>query len=302
MKRVLLTGASGFIGRQAIPLLIERGYDMHAVRSQDHRSEPGVTWHTADLLDRSARRTLMEAVKPTHVLHLAWIATPGIYWTSPLNDDWKIATLDLLALAREHGAERFVGAGSCAEYNWTGDGHCDERSTPLEAATPYGQAKAATGQAVCAERGVSTAWARVFLLYGPHEHPKRLVSSVIRSLLQGERAACSHGAQIRDFLHVRDVAGAMVELLESGVTGPVNVASGVPVALREVVEEIGRQVGKSDLIDVGAVTPSANDPPRLTATVDRLWREVGWSPYFKLQEGLADTIDWWKAQDGAGSQ
>src|SRR5207245_614301 len=74
-------------------------------------------------------------------------------------------------------------------------------------------------EAYAGQTGLSQAWARIFFLYGPREHPKRLVSSVIRSLLRGERARCSHGQQIRDYLHVEDAAGALVALLESEVTG-----------------------------------------------------------------------------------
>jgi nucleoside-diphosphate-sugar epimerase len=294
MKKVLLTGASGFIGRQAIGLLNERGYEVHAVASQSQPTDESVTWHKADLLDATQRKELVEHVKPTHVLHFAWIATPGIYWTSPLNEPWRDATLDLLTFSKENGCTRFVGSGTCAEYDWSA-GTCDENGTALNAATPYGKAKAACGEAVIAENNIETAWGRIFLLYGPHEHPKRLVSSVIRSLLNGDEAKCSHGLQVRDVLHVRDVADAFVHLLDSDVTGAANIGSGVPTALKEVVETAARIIGKPELVRLGAIEAPANDPPLLVPTVERLQREVRFQPHYTLESGLEDTIEWWRA-------
>jgi nucleoside-diphosphate-sugar epimerase len=289
-KKVLVTGASGFIGRQALPLLVDAGFEVCAVSQESQVSADGVEWFHGDLLDAPQRQSLFAAVQPTHVLHFAWIATPGVYWTSPLNEAWKEATLDLLRLSSTSGA-RFVGAGSCAEYDWSA-GKCDE-TTSLNPSTPYGMAKAETGKAVVEAGG---AWGRIFHIYGPHEHPSRLVPSVIRSLLKGEEAKCTHGAQERDFLHVADVASAFVELLESDVRGAVNIASGNPVTIRSVVETIAHQLKGEDKVRFGAVEPPANDPPVLTAVTDRLKREVGWQPSIPLEEGIAGSIEYWRMQ------
>lgn len=293
MKRALLTGASGFIGRQAVPLLLEQGYEVHTVSHETPEPAADAHGHQADLLDAAARRQLIHAIRPTHVLHFAWIATPGTYWTSPLNDEWLTATKDLLRLSAEAGVERFVGAGSCAEYDRNG-APCDERKTPLHPQTPYGNAKAACGTAVCDASGLSTAWGRIFHLYGPHEDRRRFVPSVILALLAGSPAECTHGKQIRDFLHVRDVASAFMALLDSTVTGPVNIASGKPVTIGAVASAIAAQMGTADLLRLGAVEQQANDPPHLTACVERLRNEVGWTPAFSLETGLADTIEWWR--------
>jgi nucleoside-diphosphate-sugar epimerase len=143
------------------------------------------------------------------------------------------------------------------------------------------------------QASLSAAWGRIFFLYGPHEHPSRLVASVIRALLRGEPAPCSHGNQIRDWLYVQDVADAFVALLNSDVTEPVNIASGQPVSIRDVVYRIAGHLGREDLIRLGAVPTLANEPPFLLADIRRLREQVGWRPKFTLETGLAQTIEWW---------
>jgi hypothetical protein len=149
-------------------------------------------------------------------------------------------------------------------------------------------------QRFCTQTELSGAWGRISYSYGPHEHRDRLVPTVIRSLLQGLPARCSEGSQIRDFLH--DVASASVGLLDSEVAGPVNIASGRPVAVREVIYNIADKLGRRDLIQLGVVPVHAGQPPVLIADTTRLVDEVGWSPEYDLDSGLHQTIEWWHEQ------
>lgn len=298
MTRVLVTGGSGFIGRQALPLLVDRGHDVHVVgRGDAPLSLPtDVHWHAGDLLD--ARRTdeLLDAVRPAQLLHFAWYATPPDYWTSPENMAWVEASLRLLRRFAALGGERAVMAGTCAEYDLAA-GYCIEDVTALRPATVYGACKHAlqtvTG-AAADQLGISSAWGRIFFLYGPSEHPSRLVASVIGAILAGESACCSHGRQVRDFLHVADVAAAFVHLLESAVEGPVNIASGVPVTVGAVASRIGELMGRPELVMLGARDSPPDEPPIVQADVRRLQSEVGWRPARSLDVGLTETIDWWR--------
>lgn len=303
MKRVLLTGAGGFVGRRCVPELLARGYEVHAVsrRPEAHAgATPGdatrLRWHTADLFDAGGVVALVAEVQPTHLLHMAWYTEHGKFWAAVENLSWVGASLALFEAFAAGGGRRVVAAGTCVEYAPEGDAPCSEASTPLAPTTLYGACKHATHvvlEAFARQAGVSAAWGRLFFPYGPGEPPGRLVPSVARALLAGEPALCTHGRQVRDFIHADDAAAAFAALLDSAVEGAVNVASGRPVSLGEVVGEVAARAGRPELVRLGALPSPAGEPPSLWADVRRLREEVGWSPRVDLGEGLGRAVEWW---------
>jgi nucleoside-diphosphate-sugar epimerase len=299
VSRVLVTGATGFIGRHTLAPLVDRGFEVHAVTSRPDDADSGddVMWHRADLLTPGAESELVERAKPTHLLHLAWYAEPGAFWRSPENLRWVEASLRLLRAFSTAGGRRAVMSGTCAEYAWTDRVHCVEGQTRLEPATLYGASKHGlrTVAAPYADgAGISFAWGRVFFVFGPYEHPARLASSVARAVTRGEPAPVSHGEQLRDFLHVADLADAFAALLASPTEGAVNLASGTPVRIRDLVQAIGDAAGRPDLLEFGARPASSGEPSELTADVARLRDEVGWVPHRSLRERVAETVEWWR--------
>ncbi len=300
MKRVLLTGATGFVGRHAITPLAARGYEVHAVTSRFAQGGGAVRWHQCDLLDAAASARLVDEVRPTHLLHFAWYAEPGKYWRSPENLRWVEASLALLRNFHAAGGARLVMAGTCAEYDWTG-GVCSEGATPRRPATLYGTCKNALFEmtsAFCEAERLSAAWGRIFFLYGPGEHPSRLIPSVANALLGGGEATCTHGNQVRDYLHVQDVAEAFVALLDAEVTGPVNIGSGRPVTLRDVVLEVARNAGDGERVRFGAIPAPEGEAAQVVADVRRLAEEVRWAPRYDLARGIAQAVD--ALRDGSG--
>lgn len=280
MRKLLLTGAGGFIGRHALAPLSARGFEVHVFRG--------------DLLDAASTDALLAELRPTHLLHLAWYTEPGAYWQAPENVGWVEATLRLARGFHAAGGERLVAAGTCAEYDWSGD--CCGEETPLRPATLYGTAKDATRrvlEAYAAATGLSFAWGRVFFPYGPGERPERVIAAAARAAITGEPLACSSGEQVRDLLYVEDVASAFAALVASGATGCVDIGSGEGVPIRVVLRTLEQLAGRQDVIRFGAA-PDRDEPASIVADVRRLKDELGWRPAYDLEAGLQRTLDWWR--------
>ncbi|MCB2130524.1 MAG: NAD(P)-dependent oxidoreductase [Rhodobacteraceae bacterium] len=281
--RVLLTGATGLIGRQASVALGALGYEVVSLS----RGGEGLT---GDLLVDP--QGIAERAGADNLLHLAWHDGPE-RWSSLANLDWINASLTLLRAFARSGGKRAVMVGSCAEYDWSGDGPLRE-NTALRPATLYGAAKAATGIAAMAaarELGLSLAWARPFFCYGPGEPVGRLFGDIITGLRAGNAVDCTDGLQKRDFLHTADLADALASVLRSDIEGPVNIGSGKAVAVRTLVDELAQALGRPDLINYGARQRPANDPEVIVADVARLRDEVGFSPRFGIREGVGNVLE-----------
>jgi nucleoside-diphosphate-sugar epimerase len=293
---VLVTGASGFIGRHCLAALQARGYEIHATTAGAPPAQNEVHWHQVDLLDDDATTALLAQLQADSLLHLAWYAKHGLFWQALENIDWVRASLSLLRAFIAHGGRRMVCAGSCAEYDWN-NGICSEDRTPLRPQGLYGTAKNAF-HAIAAEAArranVSLAWGRIFFLYGAGEQDARLVPLIINAQLRGERVALTGGDLQRDYLHVSDVAAALVALLDSGVEGAVNIGSGQAVAIRAIAERLTASLGRPELVEFAAGDAIGKSIPLVVADTKRLTDELHWQPTVDLDRGLDLSIDWWR--------
>ena len=297
MNSVLVTGAGGFVGRYVLQQLLAKGLQVHAVHGLNSvAGDSRAQWHQLDLLDGVAVSALLAKLRPQQLVHLAWCAKPGSYWTSAENLLWVRATLELLDAFRLSGGEAAVIAGTCAEYDWR-YGYCQEALTPLQPATVYGRCKNAArelSEVFTQVHAIPVAWGRIFQVYGPHEPAGRLLPATCQALLRGQEARCSHGQQLRDFIHVKDVANALLHLLEVQACGAFNIASGQPTRIRAVVEYLANQLGRQELLRFGAIAAPDGDPPLLVADIQKL-RSLGWQAQFDLHSGLDDTLAWWQS-------
>jgi predicted O-linked N-acetylglucosamine transferase (SPINDLY family)/nucleoside-diphosphate-sugar epimerase len=287
--RVLLTGASGFVGRNTIEPLLQRGYEVHAVGARPVDSR--VRWYRANLLDPAMRRQLLGAVRPDALLHAAWVTTHGAFWTAPENVDWTAASLDLLRQAAMVGTSRVLMVGSCAEYDWSAPPERPWRETdPCKPGSVYGAAKHALhglAAAFARSQGMVLVWPRLFHLFGPHEAPGRLVPSLLAALHAGMPAPTGPGRTIRDLLDVRDAGRALALLLQDAPAGPVNVGAGGGISIGEVARRIGAVTGRGDLLRIGARPRAAGEPVAIVADTSRL-AGFGFVPQHRLDDTLSE--------------
>lgn len=295
--RVLLTGAAGFLGSRAAKHLLD-GDEVHAVvrpgssRARLAALAPAAQVHEIELGDATAVKGLAADVRPELAVHLAWYAVPGRYLVAPENLDHVEVTLTLARALAAQGCKRLVTAGTCFEYD-TSFGFLSER-TPTAPRFLYSACKLAVFEILreaCRGWSMSFSHLRFFYQYGPWEAPGRLVPAILDALARGEEAKTTSGSQIRDFLHVDDVGRAIAAAARSDLEGAVNVGSGVPISVRDVVVATARAFGREDLLRLGALPQREGDPPFVCADSARL-RSTGWEPRLSLQEGLADTVAW----------
>jgi nucleoside-diphosphate-sugar epimerase len=280
--KVLVTGATGFIGAWVARALIESGHSVRATErtgSSRHRLEgmaDRIEWVTADVFDdpRVDRRALCTGIDLC--VHAAWYAVPGRYLEASENVSCLTGTLALFDAAAEAGVPRVAFVGTCFEYDFE-YGYLSE-TTPTRPASLYAAAKTSTRllcEQMARQRGVSFTWVRPFYQYGPFEDPRRLVPHVIDTLLAGGEAAITRGTQVRDFLHVAEA---------------VNIGSGQPDTVREIVHTIGELIGGPVRIKFGARPDNPTDPPFICANTQKLLAGTTWAPRFDLRSGIADTI------------
>lgn len=293
--RIVVTGATGFIGTQLLEELAVRGAEVHALsRRASGPSDRGrVLWHRADLLGDSPA-ALLAAVRPSHLLHLAWEATPGRYRTARENYDWVAATVRLAWAFYGAGGQSFTLAGSCAEYALPA-AVCDEAGTSLADDCAYAVCKVESERLLASlarDVGARFACGRIFYIYGPAEPAGKLIATICRGLARGEAVPLTSGADVVDYVFGADVARALAMLALSGLSGPVNIGTGQAVRVRDVATRLGTIAGRPELLEFGKLL-LGREPLRIVAATGRLTSELGYRPRVGLDEGLRACYQYW---------
>lgn len=282
--KVLVTGGSGFIGTHLIEQFQKDGVDYVTIGRRFPSDQRNIRF---DLLSSADLTGQLEKLKPTHLIHLGWYAEHGKYWESALNIDWLVATNRLVEAFCQSGGKHVLIAGTCAEYDWR-HGFCIEDLTPLRPSTLYGIAKKSAhdlSSHVCEKYGVKFAWARIFFPYGRGESKERLIPALFDVFRNAKPAFGVNASVYRDLLHVSDVADAMSLCSRKEAQGAINICSGHPVLLGDVVRAVAKLCLKSP-DSVLSIDSSRGGEPDFLVGDNKKLKNLGWMQKLHWVDGI----------------
>lgn len=289
-KTVLLTGATGLIGKETIAPLLKHGFKIHAITIDDPNPNVKVNWIQTNLFDFNEVDKCIQALRPSHLLNMAW-ATTGDYLTNDINYAFLSASINLVRSFVRNGGRRLVCVGSCLEYKpkdtpirESDDLACDENAYVF---CKNALNKVATR--ICLESGVSFGYGRIFYTFGRNEDTRRLAGAVVSKLSKNERVTITSGTLLRDYMYAKDVAAALVSFLDSDIEGPVNIATGTATTIHDLATTLAEALGKPHLLDF--LTNVSTQTPSIIADNSRLKNEVHFSPSFTLQSAAKDIVE-----------
>lgn len=281
MKKILVTGASGFVGKAVIDSLLSNcNFEIHAIVRKQLCSQTQVKCHVCDLMDYESVCKVVGEIKPDYLIHLAWDVNHATYLHSDENLLWVAASLNLLKSFKQNGGERVFISGTCFE---------DISHLPLYAASKLSLKSLAISY--CELNNISIAWGRLFYLFGENEKIERVTPYVITQLLKNEKVVCKNSSAIRDFMYIVDAGNAIVQTLFSDVQGQLDIASGCSITMKSLFTEIGASVGMPENI---IFEDNSINPQKVVADASKLRNVVKFNTFTPLDDALKCTVEYWK--------
>lgn len=277
MKKVILTGCTGLIGKETIEPLKKAGFKVHCITSQN-----------CNLFDYDAVNNFFKKIKPQYLLHFAWI-TRDDYLMNPINRDYVDASINMLKAFVQNDGNRAVFAGTCFEYDFK-DSPLKETDS-LNPRSLYAQCKVDLHERAgrfCSENGISFGWGRIFYVYGHNEKEGRLMRYIIDCLKNNEVVTVKFAQLNRDYMYTKDIASAFVDFLNSNVTGSVNICTGKGITLGSYAEKIATFMNKRNLLELH--TKTTEQPISIIGDNTRLVQEVGFSSMYSYDEAIKEIL------------
>jgi UDP-glucose 4-epimerase len=297
--KVLVTGASGFIGSYLVSILENSNYDVHATYHDNKPNEINkkTNWHQLDLFENIKVENLIQTIKPNHIIHLAWVTEHGKFWDSPLNKDWVDASINLFKKFKSIKGHKFISCGTKAEYfdgefidkHLNSTFECKEDMI-LNSDSIYGKSKNFLHEQLRVldqEGSQSLVWARVFDTYGPYEDKRKFCSYVIDNAINNKKVECINPSLGMDFLHVYDIAKAFKIILDNDFIGTVNISSGKAVELRDIAKYVLKKFEKENLLHLNLASKDC----RTMFGDNEILKSLGWSQKYDINKGLDDLIE-----------
>jgi nucleoside-diphosphate-sugar epimerase len=301
--KILLTGATGFIGSTFARIALARGHSVAGIVLPTEKIPAPLTEAAHFTAIRGSLQSLpwneVEAFHPETCVHAAWITTPGIYLESPENYKFLEHSVEFLRQTRERGTKHIVALGTCIEYRIT-HAALSEEHTQVDPTTVYSRCKNELRLKLEAEAtrdAFRLCWARVFYPYGPGEHPSRLCSSILAKLTREEKVVLKTPQSTKDYIFIEDLADALLTVTEKRFEGTINLGTGVGVSVREIAGRLSAMLGREHLVEEASET--AVDPlGYVVADASRI-HGLGWKPSHTIEQGLRKLV---ASQNSAASR
>lgn len=285
-KKILITGATGLIGKEVLPYLLGKGYEVYAI-TMEPMPNTIINWVECDICDSKALAKVLEEIKPEYLLHFAWI-TGGDYLTSENNLLLRDAGKNLIRLFKENGGKRAVYAGTCFEYDM--DGSIIKESNKINPKTLYAQCKNELREyceLFAKENDLSFGWGRIFYVFGHNEKSSRLTVKVIETLKKDQEFYLGAPDNCLDYMYTKDIAQAFIALMESYYDGAVNICTGHGILLKDYLLKIQEIMHKQGLIKYDSNKDSALN---IVGDNTLLKTVVGYTPQYTIEAGLREII------------
>ncbi len=276
-KKVLLTGATGLIGKEAIEPLQDLGFEVYAPDLKEF-----------NLFDDNLVNYYLEQVKPAYLLHFAWFTGAG-YLESDLNFKFLNSSVKLLEKFIKNGGKRAVFSGTCFEYEF-----CSEpikETQTLNPQTTYAKCKDELRQKaekIAKDKDISFAWGRIFYVYGRNEAENRLGGALVNKLAKNEVVTINSAQLQRDYVYTKDIARAFATILNSDVTGCVNIAKNQGMTLENFALEYAKQLGKEDYLKI--LHEESHQPLKIIGDNTRLVKELGFEFRYNHAQAVVDIL------------
>ncbi len=282
-KKIIVTGANGVIGSQIIKPLKEMGYEIYAL-SRSEIKNGDAKFIKCDIFNEKEIENAFNSIGPQCLIHLAWYDGEDRV-VSNINFDYIDASINLLKYFKQNGGTRAVFAGTCFEYDLS-NVSCLKESDQLNPTTIYARSKCILNELASLYSEIndlSFSWVRIFYVYGANENEKRLIGSLISQLELNQEIVISSGKLMRDYMYTGNIAYALVQVLESNVTGNINICSGKGILIKDLVLAFARKLGKEHLVKF--VDNAGTQPAAIVGDNSKL-KSIGFQPKFSLEESI----------------